>query len=250
MNPTTAVVIGANSVIGQAFVREILEADPKGTVVAISRGPCPPALQCATGEAVKGLLWLRCDNSSKQIADVVQQLSQPDIPRPYSHIVICQGILHDRSTRPEKRLEDITAETLQHIFNINTVIPTLWLQQLLALVKGKQPTRIALLSARIGSISDNRLGGWYSYRASKAALNMLIQTASIEYARRAPNVKLLSFHPGTTDSPLSKPFQKSVAPEKLFSAQFVAKQLLRVMNDCPIDGLAAYRDWDNQTISW
>ncbi|MEH6592294.1 MAG: SDR family NAD(P)-dependent oxidoreductase [Halioglobus sp.] len=250
MRPISALVIGANSTIGQAFIRETLESDQAGSVVAISRGPCPDALKSATGEAFKGLSWFRCDNSGDDIAAVAKRISQPDIARPYSHVVICQGILHDQNTRPEKRLEDITAEKLQHIFQVNTVIPTLWLQQLLALVKGKETSKIALLSARIGSISDNRLGGWYSYRASKAALNMMIQTASVEYARRAPNAKLVSFHPGTTDSPLSKPFQKSVAPEKLFSAQFVAHQLLLVMNDCPVDGLAAYRDWDNKAINW
>ena len=243
-------MIGANSTIGQAFIHEILNTEQDGSIVAISRGPCPDTLQSSTGNTTSRLSWLRCDNSTDDITKISRLLSQPGIAQAYSHIVICQGILHDQNTWPEKRMEDITADKLEHVFRINTVIPTLWLQQLLLLVKGKLPSKIALLSARIGSISDNDLGGWYSYRASKAALNMIIKTASIEYARRAPNVKLLAFHPGTTDSPLSKPFQKSVPPKKLFSAQFVAKQLLQVMNSSANDGVAAYRDWDNQTISW
>lgn len=238
-------MIGASSTIGQAFIHELLAEGQVNSVVAISRGQRPEALQSKSR-----LSWLRCDNSPEQIAGHMQMLSQQAAGSHYSHVLVCQGILHDDNSWPEKRLEDISESALHHIFQINTVIPTLWLQQLLALLKGKQPCRIALLSARIGSISDNQLGGWYSYRASKAALNMLIQTASVEYARRAPNTKLLAFHPGTTNSPLSKPFQKSVAPGKVFSPEFVAKQLLMVMNDCPIDGLAAYRDWDNQRIAW
>ena len=245
MSAPAALVIGASSTIGQAFIHELLANGQVESVVAISRGQCPEALQ-----SIAQLRWLSCDNSAEQIKALMLKLSQQTADCHYSHVLICQGILHDKNTFPEKRLEDISETALQHIFQINTVIPTLWLQQLLALVKGKPTCRIALLSARIGSISDNHLGGWYSYRASKAALNMLIQTASVEYARRAANTKLLAFHPGTTDTPLSKPFQKSVAPDKLFTAGFVAKQLLTVMNDCPIDGLAEFRDWDNQIIKW
>ena len=245
MPASAALVIGASSSIGQAFIHELLASGQVESVVAISRELCPETLQ-----SLSQLSWLSCDNSVEQIAASMHKLAQQAPSRHYTHVLICQGILHDENTWPEKRLEDINEAALHHIFQINTVIPTLWLQQLLALLKGKQPCRVALLSARIGSISDNRLGGWYSYRASKAALNMLIQTASIEYARRAPNIKLLAFHPGTTDSPLSRPFQKSVPPEKLFTPAFVAKQLLVVMNDCPVYGLAAYRDWNNQSINW
>jgi NAD(P)-dependent dehydrogenase (short-subunit alcohol dehydrogenase family) len=245
MPASAALVIGASSTIGQAFIHELLANVKVESAVAINREQCPETLQ-----SLAQLSWLSCDNSPEQIAASKHKLAQQAPSRHYSQVRICQGILHDDNTWPEKRLEDINEATLHHIFQINTVIPALWLQQLLALLKGKQPCRIALLSARIGSISDNQLGGWYSYRASKAALNMLIQTASIEYARRAPNIKLLAFHPGTTDSPLSRPFQKSVPPDKLFTPEFVAKQLLMVINDCPIDGLAAYRDWNNQAINW
>ena len=107
-----------------------------------------------------------------------------------------------------------------------------------------------LFSARVGSISDNRLGGWYSYRASKAALNMMIKTAAIELARRAKNIKLIAFHPGTTDTPLSKPFQKNVPENKLFSAEFVAKQLLDIVENTPIDQSPSYLDWQGETINW
>jgi len=118
------------------------------------------------------------------------------------------------------------------------------------ILKGKQRCVVAALSARVGSINDNHLGGWYAYRSSKAALNMMLRTLSIEYARRVKNVKLIAFHPGTTDTALSKPFQTSVPAEKLFTTEFVAARLCRIMHDAEIDGQLSYLDWDNKSIPW
>ena len=109
---------------------------------------------------------------------------------------------------------------------------------------------MAALSARVGSIGDNRLGGWYGYRSSKASLNMMLRTLSIEYARRAKNVKIIAFHPGTSDTPLSKPFRRSVPNEKLFTPQFVAERLCGIMHNAEIDGQLSYLDWDNKSIPW
>ena len=94
------------------------------------------------------------------------------------------------------------------------------------------------------------LGGWYSYRASKAALNMMLKTATIELARRAKNIKIIAFHPGTTDTPLSKPFQKNVPANKLFSSDFVAQQLLQIVEESVIDGELSYLDWQGEAINW
>lgn len=109
---------------------------------------------------------------------------------------------------------------------------------------------ISVFSARIGSIDDNRSDGWYGYRASKAALNMLLKTAAIEFARRAANVKLIAFHPGTTDKPLSKPFQRSVKKENLFTPEFVAEHLVDIMNTQLVDGECSFIDRENKTIAW
>jgi NAD(P)-dependent dehydrogenase (short-subunit alcohol dehydrogenase family) len=106
------------------------------------------------------------------------------------------------------------------------------------------------MSARVGSIGDNRMGGWHSYRASKAALNMVLKNMAIEYGRRAKNVKLIAFHPGTTDTGLSKPFQGAVPNGKLFSAAFVATRLAQLMDNADLDGQLSYIDWDGQPIPW
>jgi NAD(P)-dependent dehydrogenase (short-subunit alcohol dehydrogenase family) len=132
----------------------------------------------------------------------------------------------------------------------NALLPMLWLQALARGLGRKQDCVIAALSARVGSIGDNRLGGWYSYRASKAALNMLLQTAAVELARRAPATKLIAFHPGTTDTPLSRPFQSGVPAARLFTPDFVAEKLLAIMDQTTADGTLSYLDWDGQTITW
>jgi NAD(P)-dependent dehydrogenase (short-subunit alcohol dehydrogenase family) len=139
---------------------------------------------------------------------------------------------------------------MHEIFQANTVVPALWLKLLLGVLVGQQPCIVAALSARVGSIADNRMGGWYAYRASKAALNMMLKTFAIEYARRVKNVKLISFHPGTTDTDLSKPFQASVPKEQLFSTAFVADRLAGIMDQAEVDGQLAFLDWDGKPINW
>ena len=139
---------------------------------------------------------------------------------------------------------------MQEVITINSVIPMLWLKALFPLVKGQSICVISVFSARIGSIGDNHSGGWYSYRASKAALNMLLKTAAIEYSRRAKNVKIIAFHPGTTDTYLSKPFHGTIKPENLFTTEFVTEHLVNIMNNQTTDGQLSFIDWENKEIVW
>ena len=151
---------------------------------------------------------------------------------------------------PEKRMEDISVDMMQRIFYANTVVPSLWLNLLRKLVSGTSDCKMACFSARVGSTGDNRLGGWYSYRASKAALNSLMKTFSIEYARRAKNTKLIAFHPGTVNSEMSKPFHATVPNGKLFEPDYVASCLSKVMDDLPVDGQLSYVDYAGKPIPW
>jgi len=130
------------------------------------------------------------------------------------------------------------------------VVPTLWLKLLFKILKGQEPCVVATMSARVGSIGDNRMGGWHSYRASKATLNMVLQNMVIEYARRVKNVKLIAFRPGTTDTGLSKPFQTAVPSGKLFSPAFVATRLAQIMDNANVDGQLSDIDWNSQPIPW
>lgn len=240
-----ALIIGASSSIAQAAVTLLADNPECRRIFTVS--------QCPLNFSTNKVTPLLCDYSDSSIHNICKTL------KPYAgsitQVLICNGILHtnglnNQPIMPEKKLEDINTEQLIHLYHCNTVVPMLWISHLLPLLISEQSVKMAVFSARIGSISDNKTGGWYSYRASKAALNMLIQTSAIEYARRAPNVKLVAFHPGTTDTPLSKPFQRSVPKEKLFTPEFVAKRLLFVLDEAEVDQKAAYLDWNNMPINW
>lgn len=237
-------VIGASGGIGAAVARRLLDDNRYSTVFCVSRAATPPA---ALADAAQ-LQWLPCSGSAADIAAVRAQLG--DAVGRLARVVICSGILHQGDKGPEKSLEQLDPEWIQTVFQANSVTPLLWLQALAKGLGRKQDCVIAALSARVGSIGDNRLGGWYSYRASKAALNMLLQTAAVELARRAPATKLIAFHPGTTDTALSRPFQSGVPADKLFSPDFVANRLLAIMDSTTADGTLSYLDWDGKTITW
>jgi NAD(P)-dependent dehydrogenase (short-subunit alcohol dehydrogenase family) len=238
-----ALVIGAGGGIAQALIERLLSDEPSAKIIAISRNPLPASL--SENPRIQALY---CDNSQLEISEIAEQLSVDK--GTFGKVFICQGILHTPNLQPEKRLQDIDAEHMAEVLRVNTIVPALWLAALMPLLKGNRPCRLAIFSARVGSISDNRAGGWYSYRASKAALNMIIKTAAVEYARSARNVKLLAYHPGTVDTELSRPFQRNVPPEKLFTAEYTATQLLKLMEDLPMDGEASYLDWAGETILW
>ena len=240
---TNALVLGASGGLAQALIAQFLADQNIETVIAVSSKPAPDSVQ-----AESGLLWIQTEYAEPAMAEVVEQLK--DYSGSISRVCICHGLLHTDSLWPEKRLEDIKPEALHEIFQANAVVPALWLKLLHRVLKAKQPTIVAALSARVGSISDNRLGGWYAYRSSKSALNMLLKNIAIEYARRVKNVKLISFHPGTTDTDLSKPFQAAVPEGKLFTPEFVAERLIGIMDSAVVDGQLSYLDWDNKTIPY
>ncbi|BFM11289.1 SDR family NAD(P)-dependent oxidoreductase [Simiduia litorea] len=199
------------------------------------------------GSRAEGASSIQCSHTEAGIAQAAQQLTP--YAGTFSRIAICTGLLHCGAMQPEKRLEDVQLAHLQASYFANAIYPLLWLKALLPLVQTSECV-IAACSARVGSISDNTLGGWYSYRAAKAGLNMLLQTASVEYARRAKGVRLLAFHPGTTNTPLSAPFQARVPEHKLFSPGFVVARLSGLMDARPIDNRLQFIDWNHQPIDW
>ena len=228
-------IIGASSAIAGAMIERYLKAD-NVEVITCSRGPA----------IHNGATHIQTEYTETAIVDALKCLELNNLKRVY----ICNGTLHDEKTRPEKRIEDFNAEDLMKILGVNTLIPMLWLKALTKVVRFNQECVITVFSARVGSINDNGLGGWYSYRASKAALNMLLKTAAIELARRQKKVKLLAFHPGTTDTPLSKPFQANVPEGKLFTPDFVAERLIELTGNLEFDQKLSYLDWQGKPIPW
>ncbi len=153
---------------------------------------------------------------------------------PLDLVIVATGLLHDGEFGPEKSLRDLDADALARSFAVNTIGPALVAKHFLPLMRRDGKSVFAALSARVGSISDNGVGGWYGYRAAKAALNQMLKTASIEHARRWPEGVVVGLHPGTVDTGLSKPFQRNVADGKLFDAAYSAGAMLDVL-----DGLSA-----------
>lgn len=239
------VVIGANGGIGREVVAQLAKRNPERKIYALAR---QHGSQDGPDNVEKIDL---CTDDATAISTFCQQLRDAD-----EQVVtaICTvGILHGEvdgyELQPEKKLEDLNSEQLHRYFQVNSIIPALWLKHLVELMSDK-PSQLVCFSARVGSISDNRIGGWYGYRASKAALNMLMKTAAVEYGRRAKQTTLLCYHPGTVDTGLSEPFQRNVKAEKLFSPEFTVSQLMAALPILKPDQSPYFLDWDHEVVSW
>jgi len=164
-------------------------------------------------------------------------------------VIVATGTLHEgESLQPEKSWRSLSEDNLLKIFQINTIGPTLVAKYFLDLMPKDCKSVFAALSARVGSIEDNSIGGWYAYRSSKAALNMMVKSLSIELSRKNPNAVAVTLHPGTVDTKLSRPFQGSVPRDNLFSPQTSAKHLLKVIDELPTDATGHLFAWDGQII--
>lgn len=234
-----AIIVGGQSTIARALAKALIEQNKVTDVIALSRKPA------TDGAGVRNLV---CDHSPSQIAAIVDQISRDQSH--ITHVFICTGMLHRNTIQPEKSLQLLDPEAMMEIFRVNCVLPTLWLKALQPLLKKQQRCVVTVFSARVGSITDNHKGGWYSYRSAKAALNMMLKTAAVEYTRVASGVKLLSFHPGTVDTPMSEPFQKHVSPDALFTPEFVAGRLIEITDTLLPDGVLSYLDWQGKPIPW
>jgi NAD(P)-dependent dehydrogenase (short-subunit alcohol dehydrogenase family) len=164
------------------------------------------------------------ETSMEAAASMLPEKSEIDL------IFIATGWLHDDKHQPEKSFRSLSTDQLQKSYQINTIGPALLIKCLLARLNQKHPVALGVLTARVGSISDNRLGGWYSYRSSKAALNMLLKNFAIECARLKRSVVFVGLQPGTTDTNLSAPFQRGVSAEDLQTVEYTASQLIKVMS--------------------
>lgn len=237
--PTTraAVVFGASGAIGRAVVERLLAA---GTFAAVHAGS-RRAVPLPTGAAP-----FRFDLADE--ASLAAALSA--LPAAPDTVLIATGLLHDAAggITPEKSLRAVDPAAMARLYAVNTIGPALLLKHLAGrLPRGAAP-RIGVLSARVGSIGDNRLGGWTAYRTSKAALTMVVRNAAIELARTHPGTVLAALHPGTVDSALSAPFQRGVAPGALFSPAQAAGHLLTVLEGLgPADSGGLF-SWDGRRL--
>ena len=224
---TSAVVIGASGGIGAAVAAFLRASDRFEIVHALSRS--------GTGLDLE-------DEAS--IAAAAARVAEGPAP---TLVFVATGVLH-HGQAPERTYKAMTADHLLRDYRINTIGPALVAKHFLSLLPRDRPAVFAALSARVGSIADNRLGGWHSYRASKAGLNMILRNLAVELARSHPQAVVAGLHPGTVATDLSAPFQKGVKPDKLFTPAYSAERLLAVLDALtPADSGGVFA-WDGARI--
>lgn len=251
-HPINALVTGASQGLGLALVTALLSRPNSNLVYAACRRPGEAqALGVLARQHPQRLRLLALDVTREADFAIAADTIRRETDR--LHLVLnVAGLLHDaaRGIKPERRLEDLTPEALLASVTVNTLGPALAAKHFLKLLTHDQRAVFASLSARVGSIGDNRLGGWYSYRAAKAAQNQFTRTFAIEAARRAPQLIVAALHPGTVDTALSKPFSANVAEGKLFTTAQSAGYLLAVIDALKTEDSGGFRAWDGSVIPW
>lgn len=235
------VVVGAGGGIGGAFVEALATHGRVASLHATSRRGQP-------ARAGK-LRWLTLDTDDEgSIADAAERIGER-VPG-LDLVINATGLLHDDDAglAPEKTWRHLAADSLERSFRANAIGPALVAKHFLPRLRSDRKAAFAALSARVGSIEDNGLGGWYGYRASKAALNMLLRSLAIELGRRNPAALCVGLHPGTVDSRLSQPFQANMPAGKLFSPDRAAGHLLDVLDGLGPEDSGHLFAWDGHRI--
>ena len=245
-----ALIVGASQGIGLGFVKKLLNHSPSTHIYATYRDrESGMGLMELAAKYPDRLVTLAMDiTDESQISAGIETIQKQTDKLDY--VINCVGILHEGNLAPEKSLRQINAEQLTRYFQVNSIGSILLAKHLLPLFRHGDRNIFASISAKVGSIGDNRLGGWYGYRASKAALNMFMKTASIEYARRAKKTIVVTLHPGTTDTKLSQPFQRNVPAEKLFSVERTVNQLFDVLDNLKQTDSGQFFSWDGSRLPW
>lgn len=223
----SAVVIGASGGIGAALADALEEEG--GTVHRFARSFDGTGHIDLTDEA--------------SIAAAAARIGSPDL------VIVATGLLHEDARGPEKAMRDLDPAWLARNFAVNAIGPALVAKHVLPVMPRAGRCVFAVLSARIGSIADNRTGGWYGYRASKAALNQLVRTLAIEEKRRNDRTIVVALHPGTVDTALSKPFQANVQPGRLFDPSRAAVQVLDVIDGLKTPDSGKLFDWEGKEVA-
>ena len=243
--PIRAVVLGARDGIGATLGESLLSMPHVERVLRTSRDQgWADASDLLEGEA-RQVVDLTDDRTIASLADRVAGWS-----RPPNLIVNCTGLLHAEDMQPERAIKQLDSGNMRRAFDVNATGVAMLIRYLLPHIPRGERAVFASLSARVGSISDNRLGGWFSYRSSKAAQNMILKTASIEAARRWPELIVLALHPGTVDTELSKPFSRRVPEHKLFSAEVAVEHLCRVIAERTPNDTGGFFAWDGSPVEW
>lgn len=244
----TSFVQGASRGIGFELVAQLLRNRSAGRVIATCRRPAEAAeLQALKSEYPERLRLIELDvQKESSIAAAAEAVA--GATKELQLILNVAGVLHGAGFSPEKKLGHVQPESLRHAFEVNAFGPLLVAKHFHGFLRHGRPSVFASLSARVGSISDNRLGGWYAYRGSKAAQNMFTKNISIELARVAPDAIVVGLHPGTVDTDLSKPFQRNLPEKQLLPAGKSVAALLQVIESRTLEDSGKIFDFRGNEI--
>jgi len=249
-HPVTACVVGASRGIGLGFVQRLAQGGHARRIWAGCRNPRSADALRALAEEHEAIRPLRMDlGDESTLAAAAREIATEGAP--LDLVLNCGGLLHEPDgLQPERRLAEVRSDWLMQSFAVNGAGPLLLAKHLQPQLPRRERVVFASLSARVGSIGDNRLGGWYAYRGAKAAQNMFIKTLAIEMGRGARGLICVALHPGTTETELSQPFRSRVPPENLFSVDRAVEQLLRVLDGLEPADSGGFFAWDGSRIPW
>ena len=231
-------IVGASGGIGAALLRQVINLPDVASIFATWNSTRPQYDH-------ERVTWQQVDLSQEHsIESWLHDIDELD------WLINAAGILHTENHGPEKTIKRLDAEYFLHNMQINALPLLLLAKHGSSKFRHKRPGLFASLSARVGSIEENYLGGWYSYRCSKAALNMGIKTLSIEWQRTLPRVVVAAIHPGTTDTRLSKPFQRNVPAEQLFTPEYTASRILSVLASLKPEDSGNFWSFDGTRLPW
>lgn len=239
-NYNSGLIVGASGGLGFALLNEMLKRSPKATIYASYRKDSDKLLQLA--KANNRVKLIKSDPLTS-----TESLEKALIDVSLDFVVVASGVLND----PEKSLREIELDKVEEVFRVNTHLPMLVTKVVKNKLSPKSHGFLLYLSAMVGSIGENDLGGWYSYRASKAALNMCVKNVSLEFSRspRLKNYKVISIHPGTTHTKLTEGFTQSVK-HKIWEPSEAAHNILNTVSEISLDNNQIFYNWDGRVISW
>lgn len=237
-------IIGAGGGLGRALLGHYTEQLEQGELTCLSA----VSRQAKPDELADDIDWFEVSGDLASYQDVFAQLAADEAE--LHGVVSTIGWLHEGDWQPERRIEALDEAQLNHYFAVNATLPIMLLQGLKPLLAKKESAFVAQLGAKVGSISDNQLGGWYGYRASKAALNMLFKTAAIELRRTHKQLSLAVIHPGTTDTELSQPFQQRIADGKLYTPEQSAQRIAAVIAGLQPAQSGGFWFWDGTPLPY
>ncbi|WP_346837220.1 SDR family oxidoreductase [Microbulbifer sp. SAOS-129_SWC] len=240
--PQSVLLAGASGGLACAIGAELLRRHPQLQLLTISRAPQSPFADRGGAHLCAQLTE---PESMAETRDFIA--AQPELP---DWVIHCCGLLHSDRHGPEKSLEQCDDDWLLQSMRVNVLTHIHVARALAPLLQRRRPLLWASLSAKVGSIGDNFLGGWYSYRMSKAALNMLVRNLSIEWGRRVPGSCVVAVHPGTTDTTLSKPFQQNIAADKLYTPAQSAARIVDVLEKLEAEDSGKLLFWDGSVLPW